>query len=167
MIPTSKSVRLMLGVTSLVTLAVVMAFAQSNSELYRSGQIGYANGNCVKAARFWFAYLIREPAELAADPNLRAKIERVIRECDEEPMRYASTAVVYAKKPRSKEGSCQIYAELAVAQFEASQLAGCKLTGSRWSSDYAFHYKWCVAVDALNASLERSARDQALSSCTR
>ena len=165
MTPTPMSMRLRVCLTLLMTVAAVAAFAQTNEELYKSGQIGYAHGNCVKAARFFFAYLIRQPAELAADPARKARLEQVIRVCDETPERYASTLVIYAKKKPPKESQCEIYAELAVAQFEANQLASCNLTGSRWSSNRPYHYKWCVGVDELEASRERQARDVALNSC--
>ena len=162
---TPVSMRLSLCLTLLVMGAAVAAFAQTNEDLYRSGQIGLANGNCVKAARFWFAYLVRQPTELAANPTRKARLEETIRRCDEEPDRYAATYVTYTNKIRTKEGKCQVYSEVAVAQFEASRLASCNLTGTRWQPDYSFHYNWCVAVDDDQAFTERRARDQALSSC--
>jgi hypothetical protein len=164
---TSNRMRLGLCVALLTVLTLVGAFAQSNSELYRSGQIGYASGNCVKAARFWFAYLIREPPELNADPNRRAKIERVIRDCDEEPMRFAYTTIQYSKKLPGKEGRCQIYAELAVAQFEANELSGCNQADSRWNADYTGHFNWCMTARDLDADAERRARDQVLRACAK
>ena len=165
MAPTSTRTRLSLCLTLLVTVATVAAFAQTNEELYRSGQIGLAGGNCVKAARFWFAYLIRQPGELATNPARRAKLEETIRRCDEDSERYASTMVTYSKKLPPKESRCQIYSELAVAQFEASQLASCNLTGPRWHPNYSYHYNWCIGASDLDAFGERQARDSALNSC--
>jgi hypothetical protein len=157
--------RLILCLTAFVVLWADGAAAQSNSELYRSGQIGYANGNCVKAARFWFAYLIRQPPELETDLARKEKIERVIRECDEAPLRFAETYVQYQMRRPTKEGKCRIYAELAVAQFEASQLAGCNVRGGLWSPDFAYHYNWCVTADDGSAYRSRGARMTALNSC--
>ena len=72
MLPTSNNVRLVLGVTIARDLSGLWPSLRATSNSIDLGN-GYANGNCVKAARFWFAYLIREPPELAADPNLKSQ----------------------------------------------------------------------------------------------
>jgi hypothetical protein len=132
----------------------------TDQQLYVSGHIGYALGNCVKASRYWFAYLLRNPPEL--DATRRAAIERVIAVCDTSPEQIAYTYAQFAKKPPDR---CEKYAELAVAQFEAAQLAGCGFSGSRWSGNRAYHHKWCTTAREAESNRELSERRTQIVQC--
>ena len=71
----------LLAGTALVSLA--QNDTPNDQQLYLSGLIGYSNGNCVKASRYWYAYLLRRPAGL--DAAHQAQLERVIAACDAAP----------------------------------------------------------------------------------
>jgi hypothetical protein len=62
-------------VTAVIQLHATPAVTDSvsNEQLYRSGMIGLSRGNCVKAARYFFACLLRESDELRVRPEQRAK----------------------------------------------------------------------------------------------
>ncbi len=116
----------------------------TDQQLYASGLIGYANGNCVKASRYWFAYLLRQPADL--DAARQAQLEAVIAACDAAPTKIAYANAMFDLKKPTKQAQCDQYADLAVAQFEAAQLSGCGFSGSRWSGNHAYHANWCLSA---------------------
>jgi hypothetical protein len=137
----------------------------TNEELFRNGQFGLAEGNCVRVSRYWYAYLLREPAEIPPGSARREYISKVIKTCDALPQRYAGNVAMYAIQKPPKSEVCAIYGEVAVAQYEASQLANCNFSGSRWNADANFHAKWCMTANDLEPMAERSTRAEALKAC--
>ena len=65
-------------------------------------------------------------------------------------------------------GFCRQYTQAALNQVRAglsnSRCAG-GLQGSRWSSEFAVHYEWCLGTSFGAASGERDARTSYLRSC--
>lgn len=135
----------------------------TDQQLFVSGQIGYANGNCVKASRYWFAYLLRKPADM--DATRQAKIQRVIALCDAAPTQIAYANALFALKKPTKQALCDQYADLAVAQFDAARLSGCGFAGSRWSGNHAYHYHWCLTAKDMEPNGELNARKSLMAAC--
>ncbi len=61
--------------------------------------------------------------------------------------------------------TCAQYAKTAVMQNEENLSKNCGLTGSRWSSDYDYHFKWCMRVSGDVSRSETMARALALKNC--
>jgi len=65
-------------------------------------------------------------------------------------------------------GFCKQYAQAALNQVRAGlsspRCAG-GLQGTRWSSDFAVHYEWCLGTSFGAAGGERDARTNYLRSC--
>ncbi|MGK7898797.1 MAG: hypothetical protein AB4372_35580 [Xenococcus sp. (in: cyanobacteria)] len=68
--------------------------------------------------------------------------------------------------PAGADKWSNIYAHVAVAQNEANKAAGCNLSGSQWSSDYNYHYQWCLKADRNIAKAEMTERMNRLAQCT-
>lgn len=163
-----KQVRAVVAFFAMATMegtAIAQVPQVSDQQLYLSGQFGFATGNCVKASRYWFAYLLRNPPELQTDSGRQARLEKVIADCDAAPLQYASTTAMFRKTQPTREGICDIYAEIAVAQFDASKLANCGFSGSRWNGSKPYHYNWCLGARDFEAVQERGARQTALAAC--
>jgi hypothetical protein len=65
-------------------------------------------------------------------------------------------------------GFCRQYARSALDQVRAGlsdPACGGALKGSRWSSDFAVHYEWCLGVSLRAAGDERDFRTHHLKSC--
>ncbi len=60
---------------------------------------------------------------------------------------------------------CRQYASTAVSQNQENLARKCGFTGTRWTSDYQGHYKWCMGVQQSYASSETLARANALRQC--
>lgn len=139
--------------------------APTDQQLYLSGQIGLANGNCVKASRFYFAYLLRNPVELQTDYVLRTRLEKVIATCDSLPSHYAFTSAIFSRTPPTKQALCEKYSEISVAQNDAASLARCGFTGSRWNAAVTYHHTWCMGAADSQRNAELEARKTALNAC--
>ncbi len=72
-----------------------------------------------------------------------------------------------ALAPRRRfDAACDAYARNAIGQYQtARSLAGCQLSGSRWSDNYDDHYNWCLAVSESARQNESSAREGTIASC--
>jgi hypothetical protein len=76
----------------------------------------------------------------------------------------AQLATAHAADP----GFCRQYARSALDQVRAGlsdPACGGALQGSRWSSDFAVHYEWCLGVPLRAAGDERDFRAHHLKSC--
>jgi hypothetical protein len=76
----------------------------------------------------------------------------------------AELAAAHAADP----GLCRQYARSALDQVRAGlsdPACGGALKGSRWSSDFAVHYEWCLGVSLRAAGDERDFRAHHLKSC--
>jgi hypothetical protein len=62
---------------------------------------------------------------------------------------------------------CKAYSEIAIRQFYDARNRQCGFVGSRWSSNYQYHYLWCVGVTVPVSNQETQARATAFSSCAR
>ncbi|MDR0780369.1 MAG: hypothetical protein LBF16_06700 [Pseudomonadales bacterium] len=159
-----------LVVTAIAVIALLFSSSRapaadqlSDQQLYNNGAAGYTNGNCVTVARYWYAYLLRNPAGLTA--NRRAWISSVIDSCEQAPTRYASTFTTFYRVPPTRQAACDTYGELAVEQYEAAQANNCGFSGPQWHSNKDYHSQWCMTVQPIEDSKERSARNVALTQC--
>ena len=76
----------------------------------------------------------------------------------------AQLATAHAADP----GFCRQFARGALRQVQAGlsdPACGGGLQGSRWSSDFAVHYEWCLGVSLRAAGDERDFRTHHLKSC--
>ena len=65
-------------------------------------------------------------------------------------------------------GFCRQYARSALDQVRAGlsdPACGGALKGSRWSSDFAVHYEWCLGVSLGAAGDEKDFRTRHLKGC--
>ena len=65
-------------------------------------------------------------------------------------------------------GFCRQYARAALIEVRgglSDPACGGALRGTRWSSDFAVHYEWCLGVSNSAAGDERDARARYLKSC--
>ena len=139
----------------------------TDEQLYRDGESGYRRGNCVKAARYWFAYLLRNPAGLKADPQRKRSLENAIRNCDDGGEPYAGNDAKFDGIEGDSKRRCAMYTEIALAQNRANRLASCNFTGPQWNDSPPYHFNWCVQVDPGKARTETSERQKALDGCAR
>jgi hypothetical protein len=81
----------------------------------------------------------------------------------------ASLAIVLPTATRAADpGFCRQYARAALSQVRdglSNPACGRALQGTRWSSDFAVHYEWCLGVSTGAASDERNARAHHLKRC--
>jgi hypothetical protein len=139
--------------------------AFSNQQLYDYGQEGWNAGNCVRAARYWFAFLLRKPQDLRS--QTKTVLEHRIATCDKTPSRFAGVdSSADAPTPKTQR-RCVMYAEIASAQYHASELARCNYTGPKWKPESLYHYNWCMTVQADDARKEIVERQAALDHCVR
>jgi hypothetical protein len=76
----------------------------------------------------------------------------------------AQSAAAYAADP----GFCRQYARAALGQVRgglSNPACGSGLQGTRWSSDFAVHYEWCLGASVAAAGSEGDARTRLLRTC--
>jgi len=62
---------------------------------------------------------------------------------------------------------CQEYANAAIQQYEYAKSHGCKnIRYPKWSSDFNFHYRWCLKVDEKRSKAESKYRQDYINKCT-
>jgi hypothetical protein len=64
--------------------------------------------------------------------------------------------------PAGDQERCQQYARSAVAQNQQNLSRRCGFSGSRWSADHNFHYRWCLGVPRSSTDSEYNARENDL-----
>ena len=77
----------------------------------------------------------------------------------------ASPTIVRAADP----AFCKQYARGALVQVRgglASPRCGAGLQGTRWSTDFAVHYEWCLETPQPAVAAEQEARIKALKGCS-
>jgi hypothetical protein len=65
-------------------------------------------------------------------------------------------------------GFCKQYTQAALIQVRgglANDRCASGLQGSRWSTEFAVHYEWCLGASVDAASAERDARTRFLKAC--
>jgi hypothetical protein len=67
----------------------------------------------------------------------------------------------------SRQQYCADYASQAVSANDANLQQDCRLTGTRWTSEYRTHFSWCLRVDREEASAESEVRSAEILRCTR
>jgi hypothetical protein len=70
--------------------------------------------------------------------------------------------------PAADPALCRQYARAALVQVRgglASPRCGAGLQGTRWSTDFAAHYEWCLEASQAALAAEREARGKALKGC--
>jgi hypothetical protein len=63
---------------------------------------------------------------------------------------------------------CRQYSHAALNQVHgglANPRCAAGMQGSRWSTDFAIHYQWCLGVSYVDAGAERDARTSYLRGC--
>jgi hypothetical protein len=63
---------------------------------------------------------------------------------------------------------CKPYAKAALNQVRGGltdPACASRLQGSRWSTDFAVHYEWCLGVSAGDADAEKNVRTRYLKGC--
>jgi hypothetical protein len=181
----SQRAAVLMCVVSLWSMSL-SAESYSDADLLRNGLNAWNNNECVRAARFLFAYQLREPPELRANEQYRQQISTMITWCEQNAGLAAGTdakfdrpgqpATTGPQKPNItlpplaapkdlNARRCDIYAAVAVAQNEANQRNACAFSGGRWSSEFANHYSWCLNVTRPNSAAETSARQELLDKC--
>ena len=163
----------------LVTVAPVAAQSYSADDLLRNGQQAWANVECVKAARFLFAYSLTNSPALH-NPEHRNAVRRAIDWCEQNSQVFAEVKgdkhsrrlpqplpqLNLTPQPSSHTNArCDIYARIAVAQNEAAAANNCSAAGGRWNSDYQYHYQWCLAVPGSSTIEETTQRQYVLTQC--
>jgi hypothetical protein len=79
-------------------------------------------------------------------------------------MAWTQLAAAHAADP----GFCRQYARAALKQVQdglSNPACGGALQGSRWSSDFAVHYEWCLGVSLRDVAEERDFRVRYLKKC--
>jgi hypothetical protein len=64
-----------------------------------------------------------------------------------------------------KKSRCDFYAKQAVLANDYNLKCGCGQKGPQWSSDYSYHYNWCMQGDVVVAQKEDSARWALMGHC--
>ena len=65
-----------------------------------------------------------------------------------------------------KKGKCDFYAKQAVYANDRNVQCGCGAKGPQWSSDYSYHYNWCVQGNNVESVVaEGSARTDLIRRC--
>jgi len=175
-----------LGATSIcLACAVAALFGQSytDAQLYNEGRLAWDRGSCVRASRFFFAYLVRNPG--VQNRNEGTLMQKAIDWCESN-----STVAVpgskgddpgdggvrpLARPPRPvlalpgspivaapEQRRCDSYARIAVAQAQIYLANSCGAADTRWDTTYANHFNWCSAVGAAQSRAETAARQQIL-----
>lgn len=76
--------------------------------------------------------------------------------------------VQFAPVQAADPGFCRQYARSVLDQVRAGlsdPACGGALRGSRWASDFAVHYEWCLGVSLRAANDEKDIRTRHLKSC--
>jgi len=63
---------------------------------------------------------------------------------------------------------CRQYSHAALNQVHGGLVnprCAAGMQGSRWSTDFAIHYQWCLGVSSVDAGAERDARTSYLRGC--
>jgi hypothetical protein len=79
------------------------------------------------------------------------------------------TLILVPEAQAADPGFCRQYARAALIQVRGGlsdpACAG-RLQGTRWSSDFAVHYEWCLGASFDAAGDERDARTRYLRGCS-
>lgn len=160
------------------------AQSYSDAALLSEGSQAYQRDQCVQAAKFFFAYLLRNPS------TGRADLQQAINWCEKNTTVYAGgkgddplMRPRPAKPPlsnisagngatvgpptarRQSSPRCDIYTSIAIAQNQANISHSCGYTGARWDSVYQNHYDRCTAVGREEARAETQERQRLLDQC--
>jgi len=79
------------------------------------------------------------------------------------------TSVLFTEAQAADPGFCRQYARAALIQVRgglSDPACGSGLQGTRWSSDFAAHYEWCLGASFDAAGDERDARTRYLRGCS-
>ena len=79
------------------------------------------------------------------------------------------TLSLFTEAQAADPGFCRQYAKAAVNQVRAglsNPACAAGLQGTRWSSDFAVHYEWCLGTSVAATAGERDARTRYLRGCS-
>lgn len=79
------------------------------------------------------------------------------------------TLILFTEAQAADPGFCRQYAKAALNQVRgglSNPACAGGLQGTRWSSDFAVHYEWCVGTSYAAAGSERDARTRFLRACS-
>jgi hypothetical protein len=80
------------------------------------------------------------------------------------------TLILFAEARAADPGFCRQYAKAALNQVRgglSDPACAPRLQGTRWSTDFAVHYEWCLGASLDAAGSENDARTRFLRGCTR
>lgn len=184
-----KSINVIAAPLALLWMPIASAASYSDAELLQNGKAAWDKEECVKAARYLFAYQLRDPPALRANNELRNNIDTAISWCERNARIAAGVdsksddltsggaqsrpqrPQVTLNAPSSPGGNldarrCDIYASIAVAQNEANRRNFCRMPAeARWSSEFDGHYGWCMNVPKAQSDAETVARQNLLGRC--
>jgi len=158
----------------------------SDAQLLSMGTAAWNQTKCVTAARFFYAYLVRDPQGVPSAGPSRESLEDAISWCEKNTTVYGGSkgdgfgdTNTGPKKPVLNFGvvvqpppgldptqrRCRAYASIAVAQNAVNLANRCGFTGNRWDSDYSNHLRWCTAVAPGACRAETQQRQAMLDQC--
>ena len=79
------------------------------------------------------------------------------------------TLILFTETKAADPGFCRQYARAALIQARgglSNPSCGGGLQGTRWSTDFAVHYEWCLGASFEAAASERDARTNYLRGCS-
>jgi hypothetical protein len=77
--------------------------------------------------------------------------------------------ILFTEAQAADPAFCRQYAKAAVNQVRgglSDPACGGRLQGTRWSSDFAAHYEWCLGTSVAATEGERDARTRYLRGCS-
>lgn len=69
------------------------------------------------------------------------------------------------RKAQDRPTQCDAYAKSALQDQQDNLAWGCGYEGPAWSSDHAWHYNWCMQVNAAQSDAGSAVRKEALNQC--
>jgi hypothetical protein len=77
--------------------------------------------------------------------------------------------ILFTEAQAADPAFCRQYAKAALSQVRgglSNPACAGRLLGSRWSTDFALHYEWCLSISDAAAGDETDARTRYLRGCT-
>jgi hypothetical protein len=182
-------------VAGLAGVASALSQTYTDAQLLAEGEAAWQQARCVRAARFLFAYELRNSRAMQSDPNHRNSVRRAIEWCEQNTAVAAGTkgdaagevgaartpkrpdlqlrpsspagAAPTAASPEARRKHCVVYAHVAIAQQAANKQNGCGFADGRWSGDYAYHFNWCLQAQPGPVQAGTAERALMLEDCAR
>src|SRR6266851_7723019 len=142
--------------------AYVQRAPQALSDSAHAKQVSEAYNYCLEQIKWAFTERDRFGAQL--DAQAATGVGRSTQGLTLPPPALDKPAAK-ARTPEAKTKRCDIYGRIAVTQNELNLKHTCGFSGSRWVSDYDFHFNWCVATSDNAPDSETAERQKLLNRC--